>query len=90
MAPGLKILGVPTLPPGGSLGTGKRRTLPKIWHALLIFLARVNGIFLFLIYIYDSKQAACNYNLVASSGALAQWYEKVFVSIQFAIGIDQQ
>ena len=48
------------------------------------------GIFLFLIYIYDSKQAACNYNLVASSGALAQWYEKVFVSIQFVIGIDQQ
>ena len=36
------------------------------------------------------KQAACNYNLVASNGALAQWYEKVFVSIQFTIGIDQQ
>ena len=44
MAPGLKILGVPTLPPGGGLGTGKRGTLPKIWHALLIFLARVNGV----------------------------------------------
>ena len=29
MAPVLKILGVPRLPPGGSLGTGKRVTVPK-------------------------------------------------------------
>ena len=29
MAPELKILGVPRLPPGGSLGTGKRGTVPK-------------------------------------------------------------
>ena len=33
----LKILGVPKLPPGGSLGTGKRGTVPKIWRAVLIF-----------------------------------------------------
>ena len=44
VAPVLKILGVPRLPPGGSLGTGKRRTVPKIWRALPIFLARVNGV----------------------------------------------
>ena len=30
VAPVLKILGLPRLPPGGSLGTGKRGTLPKI------------------------------------------------------------
>ena len=40
----LKILGVPGLPPGGSLGTGKRGTVPKIWRAVRIFLARVNGL----------------------------------------------
>ena len=44
MAPVLKILGVPRLPPGGSLGTGKRGTVPKIWRAVPIFLARVNGV----------------------------------------------
>ena len=43
VAPVLKILGVPRLPPGGSLGTGKRGTMPKIWRAVPIFLARVNG-----------------------------------------------
>ena len=43
MAPVLKILGVPRLPPGGSLGTGKRGTVPKIWRAVPIFLAHVNG-----------------------------------------------
>ena len=37
VAPVLKILGVPRLPPGGSLGTGKRGTVPKIWRAGLIF-----------------------------------------------------
>ena len=37
VAPVLKILGVPRLPPGGSLGTGKRGTVPKIWRAVLIF-----------------------------------------------------
>jgi len=37
VAPVLKILGVPRLPPGGSLGTGKQRTVPKIWCAVLIF-----------------------------------------------------
>ena len=36
---------VPRLPPGGSLGTGKRGTVPKIWRAVPIFLARVNGVF---------------------------------------------
>ena len=46
MAPVLKILGVPRLsvprlPPGGSLGTDKRGTVPKIWCAVPIFLARV-------------------------------------------------
>ena len=35
--PVLKILGVPRLAPGGSLGTGKRGTVPKIWRAALIF-----------------------------------------------------
>ena len=45
MAPVLKILGVPRLPPGGSLGMGKRGTVPKIWLAVLIFLARVNGVY---------------------------------------------
>ena len=44
MAPVRKILGVPEVPPGGSLGTGKRGTVPKIWHAVPIFLARVNGV----------------------------------------------
>ena len=44
MAPVLKILGVPRLPPGGSLGTGKRDTVPKIWRAVLICLVRVNGV----------------------------------------------
>ena len=44
VAPVLKILGVPRLPPGGSLGTGKRGTVPKIWRAVPIFLARVNGV----------------------------------------------
>ena len=34
VAPVLKILGVPRLPPGGSLGTGKRGTVPKIWRAV--------------------------------------------------------
>ena len=33
----LKILGVPGLPPRGSLGTGKRGTVPKIWRAVPIF-----------------------------------------------------
>ena len=47
MAPVLKILGVPRLPPGGSLGTGKRGTVPKIWRAVPIFLARVNGVLVF-------------------------------------------
>ena len=37
LAPVLKILGVPRLLPGGSLGTGKRGTVPKIWRAVLIF-----------------------------------------------------
>ena len=37
VAPVLKILGVPRLPPGGGLGTGKRRTVPQIWRAVLIF-----------------------------------------------------
>ena len=37
VVPELKILGVPRLPPGGSLGTGKRGTVPKIWRAALIF-----------------------------------------------------
>ena len=45
MAPVLKILGVPRLPPGGSLGMGKRGTVPKIWLAVPIFLARVNGVY---------------------------------------------
>ena len=40
----LKILGVPRLPPGDGLGTGKRGTVPKIWRAVPIFLARVNGV----------------------------------------------
>ena len=44
MAPVLIILGVPRLPPGGSLGKGKRGTAPKIWRAVPIFLARVNGV----------------------------------------------
>ena len=44
VAPVLKILGVPRLPPGGSLGTRKRGTVPKIWRAVPIFLARVNGV----------------------------------------------
>ena len=44
VAPALKILGVPRLPPGGSLGTGKRGTMPKIWRAVPIFLARLNGV----------------------------------------------
>ena len=35
LAPVLKILGVPRLPPEGSLG--KRGTVPKIWRAALIF-----------------------------------------------------
>ena len=43
----LKILGVPRLPPGGSLDAGKRGTVP-IWRAVPIFLARVNGVFLTL------------------------------------------
>ena len=45
MAPVLKILGVPRLPPGRSLGTGKRGTVPKIWRAVPIFLACVNGVY---------------------------------------------
>ena len=40
VAPVLKILVVPR-----PLGTGKRGTAPKIWRALPIFLARVNGVF---------------------------------------------
>ena len=44
VAPVLKTLGVPRLPPGGSLGTGKRGTVLKIWRAVPIFLARVNGV----------------------------------------------
>ena len=40
MAPVLKILGA-----GGSLGKGKRGTVPKIWRAVPIFLACVNGVF---------------------------------------------
>ena len=41
MAPVLKILGVPRLPRGGSVGTGKRGTVQKIWRAVPIFLVRV-------------------------------------------------
>ena len=41
MAPVLKSLGVARLPPGGSLGTGKRGTVQKIWRAVPIFLVRV-------------------------------------------------
>ena len=41
MAPVLKILGVPRLPRGGSLGTGKRGTVQKIWRAVPILLVRV-------------------------------------------------
>ena len=37
MATKVKILGVPRLPPEGSLGTGKRATVPKIWRAVPIF-----------------------------------------------------
>ena len=37
VAPVLKILGVPRLPLGGSLGTGKRGTVPKIWRAVPFF-----------------------------------------------------
>ena len=37
VAPVLKLLGVLRLPPGGSLGMGKRGTVPKIWCAVLIF-----------------------------------------------------
>ena len=44
MAPVLKILGVRRLPPGGSLGQGKRNTVPKNWCAVPIFLARVNAV----------------------------------------------
>ena len=44
MAPVLKNLGVPRLPPRGSLGTDKGRTVTKIWRAVPIFLARVNGV----------------------------------------------
>ena len=44
LAPVLKILGVPRPPPRGSLGTGKRGTVPKNWRALPTFLARVNGV----------------------------------------------
>ena len=39
MAPVLKLLGVPRLPPRCSLGT-----VPKIWGTVPIFLARVNGV----------------------------------------------
>ena len=39
VAPVLKILRVPGLPPGGSLGT-----VPKIWLAVPIVLASVNGL----------------------------------------------
>ena len=39
MAPVFKILGVPTLPPGGSLGTGKRCTVPKFGLPCRIFSA---------------------------------------------------
>ena len=45
VAPVLKILGVLRLPPGGSLGMGKRGTVPKIWLAVPIFLVRVNGVY---------------------------------------------
>ena len=41
VAPVLKILGVLRLPPRGSLGTGKRGTIAKIWRAVPMFLARV-------------------------------------------------
>ena len=44
VAPVLKILRVLRLPPKGGLGTGHRGTVPKIWRAMLIFLARVNGV----------------------------------------------
>ena len=37
VAPVLKLLGVPRLPLGGSLGTGKQGTVPKIWCAVLTF-----------------------------------------------------
>ena len=47
VAPVLKILGVQSLPPGGSLGTGKRDTVPKFWRAAPIFLARVNEVSIF-------------------------------------------
>ena len=40
VAPVLKILGVPR----GSLSTGKRGMAPKIWRAVPIFLAHVNGV----------------------------------------------
>ena len=44
VAPVFIILRVPRLPLGGSLGTGKRGTVPNSWRAVPIFLTRVNGI----------------------------------------------
>ena len=44
VAPVLKILGVPRVPPGGSLSMGKRGTVPKLWYTVLIYLGRVNGV----------------------------------------------
>ena len=40
VAPVLKILGVPR----GSLSTVKQGMVPKIWRAVPIFLAHVNGV----------------------------------------------
>ena len=40
VAPVLKILGVPR----GSLSMGKQGMVPKIWRAVPIFLAHVNGV----------------------------------------------
>ena len=44
VVPVLKILGLLRLPPRGSLGTGKRGTVPKMRRAVPIFLACVNGV----------------------------------------------
>ena len=66
VAPVLEILGVPRLPPGDSLGTGKRGAVPKIWLAVPNFLARVNGVFMvslacesWLLPLWMEKQTSC-------------------------------
>ena len=78
VAPVLKII-----PPGGSLGSGKRRTVPKIWRAVPIFLARVNGVLVFTRSSVRSHKR--NRKVVLGDNVLHIWFSPTPVKLKPAL-----